>query len=61
VLKTLTSETNGIPPRPTAETATGNVTVSAPAKKDGVSRSIAHSEKKPEKEIRLGDLFLVML
>jgi hypothetical protein len=60
VLKTLTSETNGIPPRPTAETATGNVTVSARDGKDGATRSVAQSATTLAKENRWGALFLVM-
>jgi hypothetical protein len=60
VLKTLTSDTNGIPPRPTAETATGNVTVSARAVKDGVTRRVAQSATMLAKKNRWGALFLVM-
>jgi hypothetical protein len=60
VLKTLTSETNGIPPRPTAETATGNVTVSARAEKDGATRSVAQTATTLAKENRWGALFVVM-
>jgi hypothetical protein len=60
VLKTLTSETNGTPPRPTAETATGNVTVSARAEKNAGSRRTAQSSETLAKEIHLGDFFVVM-